>query len=825
MRPPRGPVPTLVLIIAAVLAAPALAAVAQDAEPQPVPDAEASADRPARQDGEPLSDYYGFGAMEILKLEHGLGRPHAVDVNRDGRNDLVVVDNRRSRIELLCQKAAFDPDAPPPPPAPGADEDVNDVFDNERAWRFKRYSFPLDVAVSSLVTADLNRDGWIDLAYYSNRGLYVVLQDPPAEAPPPAKGVREPAWLPPTKIDLDEGVDSPDALATGDLNADGRPDLALLASDGAFVLTQKDDGRLAQPVRFPSGARVLRKLLVADLDGDGLDDMALLTNETDYPLRVRFQSADGRLGPESRFNLPAPAVLEACRLREDAGADVVSVAAQSGRVETLRVAPDPREATYPVFTYPLPGTEAAEHRDTVAADLNDDGLLELVVTDPSRAEFLLFRGDRRTGPAGPEHFPGLMEMRKLVAADLDARPGAEIVALSTKEKIIGVSRLEKGRLTFPDAVEVTGDPVAMNLADVNGDGAPDIVYVAEDQAEDSSERTWTLRTLLTARGDDPKPGPELELTELKDKPRELLAGDVDHDGRADLMIFRPYDPVLLIRQDADGRFVQVAGRDVNSGLLANVQPEAVSFAPLAGDGKTAVLIAQRNFARSLVFDAEDGWTVLDQYQAPDKRSNLTVAAAGRVEGVEGEAILAYDAARGKLVILAARDDGTYGVDSEVDVGSMSATKILVGDFGGGAAASVVVCGAHKFVRIPTAADTRMLSKYASFETEIEDARFGALACEDVNDDGVPDVILIDQNRHHVEICTFTAAGELVSATRFKVFEQPRRMESNPYETGPGRGAGEPRSVAVADVTDDGLADLVLLVHDRIIVYPQDRAGE
>ena len=34
---------------------------------------------------------------------------------------------------------------------------------------------------------------------------------------------------------------------------------------------------------------------------------------------------------------------------------------------------------------------------------------------------------------------------------------------------------------------------------------------------------------------------------------------------------------------------------------------------------------------------------------------------------------------------------------------------------------------------------------------------------------------------------------------------------------------DPREVVITDVTGDGLADLVLLSQDRVLVYPQDAA--
>ncbi|GIT31893.1 MAG: hypothetical protein Ct9H300mP1_39390 [Planctomycetaceae bacterium] len=51
------------------------------------------------------------------------------------------------------------------------------------------------------------------------------------------------------------------------------------------------------------------------------------------------------------------------------------------------------------------------------------------------------------------------------------------------------------------------------------------------------------------------------------------------------------------------------------------------------------------------------------------------------------------------------------------------------------------------------------------------------------------------------------------------------FEQKSFRGAAGGGAGsEPREVLIADVTGDDRPDLVLLVHDRVLVYPQD-AGD
>ena len=57
-------------------------------------------DKPAAE-ANSLAQYYGFGPMEILKLQWKLGEPIIADINADGLNDLVFVNNRQAKIDRL----------------------------------------------------------------------------------------------------------------------------------------------------------------------------------------------------------------------------------------------------------------------------------------------------------------------------------------------------------------------------------------------------------------------------------------------------------------------------------------------------------------------------------------------------------------------------------------------------------------------------------------------------------------------------------------------------------------------------------------------------
>ena len=66
---------------------------------------------------------------------------------------------------------------------------------------------------------------------------------------------------------------------------------------------------------------------------------------------------------------------------------------------------------------------------------------------------------------------------------------------------------------------------------------------------------------------------------------------------------------------------------------------------------------------------------------------------------------------------------------------------------------------------------------------------------------------------------YDAGKGLQSATSFRVYEEKRLVSDSTS-----RGT-EPREGLVADVTGDGRQDLIVLCHDRLILYPQDAGTE
>jgi hypothetical protein len=279
----------------------------------------------AQQDSNDISEYYGFGEIEIIKLDWGIQDLRVADFNGDGRNDIALTNNRRARIELLLQKEAV---------GPGENEiaiDPNDVDINAITppTRFEQQSIAVSEKLYNLVYGDLNSDGRKDLAYYGEpKALYVLLQKADeAESGKP----KSLSWPTSKKISIDDGLPTSNALVCADLSNDGADDLVLAGRDSIYLIEQTKDGSLAEPVKYPTSAQTLG-IEVGDLNGDHINDLILVTNDMEKPLHVRFGLKTGQLGPQLQFAIVRPFALMLFNIDKANGDEVLAVDSLSGRL-------------------------------------------------------------------------------------------------------------------------------------------------------------------------------------------------------------------------------------------------------------------------------------------------------------------------------------------------------------------------------------------------------------------------------------------------------------------------------------------------------------
>ncbi len=115
-----------------------------------------------------LADYFGFLPLEVYKLDPRVGNLILKDLDGDKTDDIVVVNNGRSRIDLLLSSKKGDEDKT----APVGDEEPNQIASDRR---MRLVSVPVNKEVVSLQVADFDGDGRPDLAFFGNPAEIVIM--------------------------------------------------------------------------------------------------------------------------------------------------------------------------------------------------------------------------------------------------------------------------------------------------------------------------------------------------------------------------------------------------------------------------------------------------------------------------------------------------------------------------------------------------------------------------------------------------------------------------------------------------------------------------
>ncbi len=587
-------------------------------------------------------------------------------------------------------------------------------------------------------------------------------------------------------------------------------------------------------MKYPTSATTLG-VDSSDLNGDGLNDLVLITDDRDKPLHVRFGLADGQMGPEMRFFIESPYVMEMRDIDGKPGSEILTVDRRSGRLISYGLSTEMRaDEDWPMLFYPFASGKDDRNRDIAVADFDGDGLDDVAVSDPAAAELIFYRQKADIGLADAVRFPCFSDVDCIDESDIDGDGKSELMVLSIKEKLIGQVSYENNRLTFPKPLAIVGEPVAMKIADIDGDGKVDCVYISKDanslrslevvynlQAKNKKSKTHNDKQIQLIKGvGSSRSG--LELKKLEANPDGINVIDVDQDGLNDIVVFVKYEKPILIHQTEKKKFKIADAGKTQASLIQQATMSSMAIADIDGDKGKEILIAQDNFARSLKLSEESKWQIIDQYNAKSKENKISAVAAFNMSSDNAKpSILLLDGQKGQLQILNTGEDQTYRITRELEVGSWSNSvnlTMLFAAVAGKDVNSIILFDNKKFALINMPEDNSGLNceQLFSYETKIKDGIYGNMTSGDINNDGKVDIVMVDYKENHIEILTFEETNKPVSAMSFKIFEEKSYRKQQSDKVGV-----EPREMEIVDVTGDGKNDLVSIIHDRIIIYPQD----
>jgi hypothetical protein len=751
---------------------------------------------------------FGFTGPEEFPIDSQISQLHVADLDGDGLNDIIVVNNAHSRINLLYNQTGKT-NLIPKPQLEGKRE-LNDLPPDAR---FRLESIPSEKHIYCLAVADLNGDGRPDLAYYGDPKELIVLYN---------EGTNN--WSAPKRWPIDDGQLSANGLCTGDLNGDGRTDLVVLGENCVYFLPQKEDHTLGEPQKIPFSGSV-KSVQVVDIDGDGRSDLMLVNWEDRNPFRVRLQKPDGALGPELYFSTPPIRSYWADNLEQNKKVQVITIAQFSGRAQISEFNRKAAEALSGTFrqgqlqVWPLNKTDRAR-RGVLWTDVNGDGLPDLLVAEPDSGQMSVYFQQPDGSLATPKTFPTLAGISDLAVADWNGDGKPEIFMLSADERQVGVTRLnEKQRLPFPTLIPLNGKPLAIATGRLKAGQRPVLAVIVEQEGKGDQEGGRFL-VIRTAEGEMIT---QKLSKDFKANPTALAFHDADQDGLTDLVMLMPYEKVKVLRQVEDKEFEEL-DVDPPGGARELSQPW-LGVADIDGDGKPELLLTQKNFLRAVVLQREaplqsstnlSPWTFTVKEQINGAGSNSRLAGATALPNGTNTvpSLFLLDVER-KVLTLCERDGaGVWQVVRNVTLPVSEFTSLQPIALGAGKTNGIGFFGLNAVACLPLVGPVWDLTELDSYETPIKDGHLTDVVTGDLDNDGRKDLVFMETAKNYLDLVIFDAKRKLVPANRWQVFEE---------RTFRGRRSDfpEPREAVVGDVTGDGKNDLIILVHDRILVYPQE----
>ncbi|MCC6848281.1 MAG: VCBS repeat-containing protein [Deltaproteobacteria bacterium] len=498
----------------------------------------------------------------------------SADLNDDGWLDLVAVDSTSQDITILLGTGTS---ALPP---------------------FVRVRTPIQSPRAAAV-ADFDLDGYADIAVAGATAPYVVIlygngvgfATRTNTIPNPFTQTRRPT--------RGRGI------AAADMNQDGYPDLALLSSDGVITLfLGSPSGQFAFFDAF-SVSSDAEAIALPDLNGDGLVDLALLASDTnsaqvflaigqgqfDLPTIVSVESVSNGFGPVvSRTVLTDPT---------DPLTSVTQLMAADGVSKMIRLV----EQSDPMTLATSPLVAISDVPVALAlGDVTGDGIADAaVLTKAPRGRSLQL--SMLLGTVAGQYDPlppvsqgtcgnGILEtgeqcddgnlkardgcsklcaveLGKLVPslafADLDGDTKDDIVLANDRGQVLGLMADGQGRFREIRLLGTARKKTGAALGDFTGDGTPDVAFVSK------ASRGGAV-TLLSNFGDGTFTTTPLPVTLPVVGP--LLAGDFDRNGLPDLaagyrggwaVLYNdgtgPTRPSAVALPKAYKRIAQMAGAD------------------------------------------------------------------------------------------------------------------------------------------------------------------------------------------------------------------------------------------------------------------------
>jgi hypothetical protein len=374
----------------------------------------------------------------------------------------------------------------------------------------------------------------------------------------------------------------PVSVALGDLNGDGKPDLAT-ANFGAgtvSVLLNRGDGSFEANRDYPTG-RTPELVEIADLNGDGKSD---LVNLRPRSISVLLNQGAGTFAPAVSYaigRLWYEVVIG--DLNGDAKPDLVTEGGSDSIIVSVLL--NHGDGTFEPKRDYLAGRPSG---DIALGDVNGDGKPDLVIAHDDCCVLVLLNGGDGSFETRRDYevpFPS-----RIALGDLNGDGKPDVATASHLGTSVLLNRGD-GSFGAPRDYDCrpcnVAYPTALAIADLNGDGKADLVTEWDDvrygELHEGNEYVTEVSVLLN-KGNGTF-GAAHDYESLHEAP-PLAIVDLNGDGKPDIAM-EPLSYVSVLLNKGDGSFEP----SLHYGIGGDAYASAIG--DLNGDGKPDIVAVRR----------------------------------------------------------------------------------------------------------------------------------------------------------------------------------------------------------------------------------------
>jgi len=462
-------------------------------------------------------------------------------------------------------------------------------------------------AARGIALADVNQDGRLDIAVSNLNAntMQVLLQTSQGFNGRDYRAGNETAFA----FNVDDRLVGP--LAAGDLNGDGKVDLATVhpTPGTVSILLGGGDGTFQAPSDLPSGP-LPQAVTIADFDRDGLSDLAV-ANQGNGTVSLFYGKGGGAF--KGKINLGAgkgPVDLVSADLNGDGRMDLVTANFEDNSVSVLL-----KNAGGGGFKDRINTAVGAGPRGVAYGDINGDGKTDLAVADSSAGGFTVLYGTG-DGKFQPGVFYGTGGGPTSVAlSDLDGDHLLDIAISQTRFNQVYIWKGTGNGFAPQFVVATPNEPRRLSTGDLDGDGR-DEVFVGGRVGQ-----TYVLYPYSTAPLGIQRWG-------FGSEGNAVVMVDANQDGARDLITMNARNQAVSVLLNESALPLLAAGRQAGSASFARA---SVTPNPLNPSGTLRFTTVQEGPIRVRLFDIHGRLvrTLLDEARAAAGEHRVPV------DGVDG----------------------------------------------------------------------------------------------------------------------------------------------------------------------------------------------